>query len=150
MLDRGHRDAAQSAARWGAEIRNPLVVVARETGGEFRILEAGCAQPHAGIQHHGVDVVAVGVAEHSLDRPAVDVGRLADPVLGWASGARAGVFGIVAALDEQTGSADGTGRVPVPPGLHGLERVRWVLRDVPVGIDYPHNSLPSAGSMVLY
>src|SRR6202012_2316777 len=117
----------------------------REPRGEFRILQTGRAQPHAGIQHHGVDVVAVGVAEHSLDRSAIDVGRLADPVLGWAAGARAGVFGIVAALDPQPGSAVGTGRDQLRPALHGLDRERWVFRDVPIGIDDLHNSLPSAG-----
>jgi hypothetical protein len=38
----------------------------------------------------------------------------------------------------------------VRPALHGLDRERWVFRDVPVGIDDVHNSLLSAGSMVLY
>ena len=68
MLDRGHRDAAQPAARRRAVIRDPLVVEARESGGELRILEAGRAKPQAGIQHHGVDVIAVGVAQLRLRR----------------------------------------------------------------------------------
>jgi len=66
VLDGRHGDAAQPAARRGAVIRDPLVVEARESGCELGILETGRAQPHARIQHHRVDVIAVGVAQHAL------------------------------------------------------------------------------------
>jgi hypothetical protein len=67
VLDRSHRDTAQPAGRRRAEIRDPVVVEACETGGELRILQAGRAEPEARIQHHRVDVVAVGVAQHAFD-----------------------------------------------------------------------------------
>ncbi len=131
-------DAAQPAVRRRAVIRDPLVVEPRESRSEIRVFEAGHAQPEAGIEHHRVDVVAVGVADHTLGRPAIDVGCLADPVLGRATGAGAFVLRVVAALEHQPQPLVGAGFDVVRPALDRLDRQRGVLGDVSIGIDDSH------------
>ena len=98
VFDRGDTDAAQPAIRRRTIIRDPLVVEPGESRSEIRVFEAGHAQPEAGIEHHRFDVIAVGVAHHTLGRPAVDVGRLGDPVLGRTAGPGALVFRVIASF----------------------------------------------------
>ena len=133
-------DAAQPTVRRRAVIRDPLVVEPRESRSEIRVFEAGHAQPEAGIEHHRVDVVAVGVAHHTLGRPAVHVGGLADSVLGRATGAGALVLRIVAALEHQPQPPVGTGFHVIRPAFDRLDRQRGVLGDVSIGIDDSHVS----------
>ena len=140
VLDRGHGDAAQPAARRGAVIRDPLVVEPGESRRELGVLEAGRAQPEARIQHHRVDVIAVGVPEHALGRPAVDVGCLADPVLGRTTRTGALVLRIVAAFERQPQPPIGAGLDVLRPAFDRFDRQRGVFGDVSVGVDDSHVS----------
>ncbi len=114
MFYRSHRDAAEPPARSGAVIGDPLVVEASESGREFGILETRRAQAKAGIEHHRVDVIAVGVTQHAFGRPAVDIGRATDPVFGRAARARTAVLGVVASFEGQ----------PEPPMPAGSDVLR--------------------------
>ena len=69
----------------------------------------------------GLMVVAIGVAEHTLGRPAVDPLRHGQPVLDRAPGAGPAGLRIVSALDHQARHI-GTWRDVVRPELHRLDR----------------------------
>jgi len=140
VLDRRHGDPPQPAVRGTAVIGDPLVVEPRESGGELGILQRGSAQTEAGIQHHRVDPIPVGVAEYARRSSAVDAVGRAQPVLGRATGARTTEFGIVAALDHQAAGV-GTGGDALGPAPHRLDRKRRPLGDVSVRIDDAHPHL---------
>ena len=140
VLDRGHGDAAQPATRRGAVVGDPLVVEPRESRGELGILEAGRAQPEARIQHHRVDVIAVGVAEHALGGSAVDA------VGGWRGRARGGSPRPGRWPRDSCGLRCTRARPSVRgltcsgQRLHRFERERRVLGDVSISIDDSHVS----------
>ena len=155
VLDRCDGDAVQSAVGGLAVVRDPRVVEPGEARGELGILERRRAEPEAGIEHHRVDLVAIGVAEHALGRPAVDPLRRGDAVLGRTARSRPAGLGIVSALDDQTRRV--APRLDVfRPALHRLDRQGCPLGDVSVSVNDPHlckdttsAPLPIACSLVI-
>ena len=121
VLDRRDGDAAQPPVGWLAVVGDPLVVEPGEARGELGILERRRAEPEAGIEHHRVDLIAIGVAEHAFGRPAVDSLRGGEAVLGRAARAGAAGLGIVAALDHQSRHVVAR-RDVFGPALHRFDR----------------------------
>ena len=137
VLDLRDGDATQPAVGWLAVVRDPLVVEPGEAGGELGVLERRRAEAEAGIQHHRVDLIAIGVAEHAFGRPEVDPVRGGQAVFGRASRAGPTGFRIVAALDHQSRSVRARHDV-IRPALHCFDRQGSALGDMAVGVDDPH------------
>ena len=121
VFDRGHRDTAQPPVGRRAIVRDPLVVEPRKSRGEFGVFKSRRTEAEARIQHHRVDLIAVGVAEHTLRGGVVDAVRCGKAVLTGTAGARAVGLGIVTALDDQRATV-GARRDLFGPASHRLDR----------------------------
>src|SRR5262249_55939870 len=64
-------------------------------------LDARGAEAEAREEHHPIDSVAIGVAEHALGAVRVDTRNLAQAVLGGATGTWPGRFGVAPPFSEQ-------------------------------------------------